>query len=153
MNSFEIELSNVKTELEYNLMRIDKCILGKRRDYSRRIHKLMCEYNEKRNSLDTQWLDIKLKLNAISDMNGRLGLMNALAENERNQRYYKERNDIGIKSEKSEMQLDIEELEIQKRKIRVDMEIRMSEIKERYLSWLESRDTQDNEKPTCNETV
>lgn len=139
MNKFEIEISNVKSELASELLRIDQGILGQRRDYNRRIVKIMAEYNEKRNSLDTQRLDIKLKLNAMTDMKGRLALMDLMAENERKQRYYKEQNSIKLKSEKGEMAVCIGELEIQKRRIRQDMELRMAEINDRYLAWLEAR--------------
>ena len=147
MNKFEIELANVKSELGNELLRIDQSILGLRRDYNRRIVKIMAEYNEKKNHLDTQHLDIKLKLNAMTDMKGRLALMNLMAENERNQRYYKESNAIKLKGEKGEMAVCIGELEIQKRRIRQDMELRMAEINERYFEWLEAR-KQNSETPT-----
>lgn len=132
-------MSNVKSEFSSEILRVDQSILGLRRDYNRRIVKIMMEYNEKRNSLDTQRLNLKLKLNAISDMKGRLALMNLMAENERSQRYYKEQNFIKLKSEKSEMMASIGELEIQKRRIRQDMELRMAEINDRYFEWLENR--------------
>ena len=153
MNSFEIEMAKVKSEFGSEILRIDRSILGRKSDYNRRIVKIMAEYNEKRNSLDAQHLDLKLKLNAMSDMKGRLALMNLMAENERNQRYYKEQNSIKLKSEKGEMAVCIGELEIQKRRIRQDMELRMAEINDRYLAWLEARNRNVRHKPNGYEEV
>lgn len=150
MNSFEIEMAKVKSEFGSEILRIDRSILGRKSDYNRRIVKIMAEYNEKRNSLDAQHLDLKLKLNAMSDMKGRLALMNLMAENERNQRYYEENYRIRMKQEKDELYASVEELTINRRQLVQFKDVRLAEIQGRYLEWIESRKT---EKTCGNEEV
>lgn len=150
MNSFEIEMAKVKSEFGSEILRIDRSILGRKSDYHRRIVKIMAEYNEKRNSLDAQHLDLKLKLNAMSDMKGRLALMNLMAENERNQRYYEENYRIRMKQEKDELYASVEELTINRRQLVQFKDVRLAEIQSRYLEWIESRKT---EKTCGNEEV
>ena len=150
MNGFEIEIAKVKSEFGSEILRIDRIILGRKSDYNRRIVKIMAEYNEKRNSLDAQHLDLKLKLNAMSDMKGRLALMNLMAENERNQRYYEENYRIRMKQEKDELYASVEELTINRRQLVQFKDVRLAEIQGRYLEWIESRKT---EKTCGNEEV
>lgn len=154
MNSFEIEMAKVKSEFGSEILRIDRSILGRRRDYNRRIVNIMMEYNEKRNSLEAQHLDLKLKLNAMSDMKGRLALMNLMAENERNQRHCEENHRIRMKQEKDELSFSVEELNINKRQLSQYMDVRLTEIQTRYVEWIESRKTEPSTEKKCgNEEV
>lgn len=139
MNIFELNIEKRRRELDSELIRIDKSILGRQADYNRRIGRIMSEYYERRNSLDTERMGIIKRINSSSDEKERCLLSAILEDNGRAIRYHKDKMRARVMEEKSEMASCIGELRIRKRQIRQDFLMRIEDIKERYIDWIQDR--------------
>lgn len=148
MNNFELEMARVAQERDAELLRIDSNMAGIRRDYDRRIRKMMFEYAERIHTMETEWLDLKLRINNISDMQARFGLMDRLHRLENDQSYQRKRRDIDLKGERDELNVRIQEVSVERRRVKLEAARRLMEIQERYQHWLDNP-----EKPVYNEEV
>lgn len=148
MNKFELEMAKVKQERDAELLRIDSNMAGIRRDCDRRIRKLMFEYAERLHKMENEWLDLKLRINNISDMQARFGLMDRLHRLENEQSYQRKRRDIDLKTERDELNVRIQEVSVESRRVKLEAARRLMEIQERYQHWLDS-----TQKIVCNEEV
>lgn len=145
MNKFELEMAKVKQERDAELLRIDSNMAGIRRDCDRRIRKLMFEYAERLHKMENEWLDLKLRINNISDMQVRFGLMDRLHRLENEQSYQRKRRDIDLKTERDELNVRLKEADIEKRHLKLEADCRLMEIGERYQHWLENREKTESD--------
>lgn len=148
MNQFELEMKKVAQERDAELLRLDSNMNGIRRDCDRRIRKLMLEYAERIHTMETEWLDLKLRINNISDMQARFGLMDRLHRLENDQSYQRKRRDIDLKGERDELNVRIQEVSVERRRVKLEAARRLMEIQERYQHWLDNP-----EKTVSNEEV
>lgn len=147
MNQFELEMKKVAQERDAELLRLDSNMNGIRRDCDRRIRKMMFDYTERIHTMETEWLDLKLRINNISDMQARFGLMDRMHRLENDQSYQRKRRDIDLKTERDELNVRIQEVSVEKRHVRLEADRRLTKIQERYQHWLENRErTEGDEK-------
>lgn len=147
MNKFELEMAKVAQERDAELLRLDSNMNGIRRDCDRRIRKMMFDYTERIHQMEKEWLDMKLRINNISDMQARFGLMDRLHRLENDQSYQRKRRTIDLKAERDELNVRMKEAELEKRHVRLEADRRLTEIQERYQHWLENREkTEGDEK-------
>lgn len=140
MNEFEIEIKKVKAECEKELIRLSRNARGLRLDHMRRMFHLRSEYNERKNRLDMHLLELKKKLREMRDVDGFLELEDAIANTHREMRYYKEKFESDKFYERGDLNAYIEDIEIEKRVLRQQMELSLIEIKKRYAQWINEHD-------------
>ena len=147
MNQFELEMKKVAQERDAELLRLDSNMTGIRRDCDRRIRKMMFDYTERIHQMEKEWLDMKLRINGLSDMQARFGMMDKLHRLEEDLDYQRKRRTIDLKTERDELNIRLEEAAIEKRRVKIEAELRLTEIHERYQHWLDNRKkTEDDEK-------
>lgn len=132
-------------ERDAELLRIDSNMVGIRRDCDRRIRKMMFDYTERIHTMETEWLDLKLRINNISDMQARFGLMDRMHRLENDQSYQRKRRDIDLKTERDELNVRIQEVSVERRRVRLEADRRLTEIQERYQHWLENREKNEGD--------
>lgn len=147
MNQFELEMKKVAQERDAELLRLDSNLNGIRRDCDRRIRKMMFDYTERIHQMEKEWLDMKLRINGLSDMQARFGMMDKLHRLEEDLSYQRKRRTIDLKAERDELNVRMKEAELEKRHVRLEADRRLTEIQERYQHWLENRErTEGDEK-------
>ena len=145
MNQFELEMKKVAQERDAELLRLDSNMTGIRRDCDRRIRKMMFDYTERIHRLEREWLDMKLHINSISDMQARFGMMDKLHRLEEDLSYQRKRRTIDLKAERDELNVRMKETELEKRRMRLEADRRLTEIQERYQHWLDNREKTESD--------
>lgn len=148
MNKFELEIVRIRCSFEHDILRIEKNKNGLRRDWKRRIWCLKSECHTKLNDLQAEHLNLKKKLYTITDMQVRFGIMQRVAELERNMRHLKDDRDIRLQEEQNELTVRMEEMDIEIRSLKNERDKQLLVVYERYQHWLDT-----TKKIVCNEKV
>jgi hypothetical protein len=95
--------------------------------------------------MEKEWLDMKLRINGLSDMQARFGMMDKLHRLEEDLSYQRKRRTIDLKAERDELNVWMKEAELEKRRIRLEADRCLTEIHERYQHWLDNREKTESD--------